>query len=70
MALRRRLRKGHGDSKSTVTMLSHAAVTLLVANNQSFRCVCVTDDSKFSLFNFLVAWQDRCLIVIMLDDVD
>lgn len=51
---KRKNRKGHGDSKSTVTMLSHAAVTLLVINNQSLRCVCVTGDSKYSLCKSLV----------------
>ena len=47
-------RERRGDSKNTVTVLSHVAVTSLLIHNQTFKYKLVTDDSKFSLFNFLV----------------
>ena len=54
---KRKRRKNRGrtcDSKSTVTVLSHAAVTPLLIHCQKFKYKHVTDDSKFSLFNSLV----------------
>jgi hypothetical protein len=54
---KRKRRKNRGrtcDSKSTVTVLSHVAVTPLLIHCQVFKCKNVTDDSKFSLFNSLV----------------
>ena len=45
---------GESDSKITVTVLSHVAVTSLTVCNQWFKCECVTGDSKFLLFNSLV----------------
>ena len=54
---KRKRRKNRGrtcDSKSTVTVLSHVAVTPLLIHCQKFKYKHVTDDSKFSLFNSLV----------------
>ena len=51
---KRKRRKNRGrtcDSKSTVTVLSHAAVTPLLIHCQMFKYKHVTGDSKFSLFN-------------------
>ena len=53
---KRKRRKNRGrtcDSKSTVTVLSHAAVTPLLIHCQKFKYKYVTDDSKFSLFKVL-----------------
>ena len=43
-----------GDSKSTVTVLSHAAVTPLLIHCQMFKYKHVTGDSNFLLFNSIV----------------
>ena len=54
---KRKRRKNRGrtcDSKGTVTVLSHAAVTPLLIHCQMFKYKHVTGDSKFSLFNSLV----------------
>ena len=54
---KRKRRKNRGrtcDSKSTVTVLSHTAVTPLLIHYQMFKYKYVTDDSKFSLFNSVV----------------
>ena len=53
---KRKRRKNRGrtcDSKSTVTVLSHTAVTPLLIHCQMFKYKHVTGDSKFSLFNSL-----------------
>lgn len=47
-------KKGDGDSKSAVTMLSQVVVTSWVSHNQIFNYRYVTGDNKFSLFNSLV----------------
>ena len=47
-------RKGNGDSKSAVTVLSRAVVTSWISHNQIFSYKYVTGDNKFSLFNSLV----------------
>lgn len=41
----------HSDSRNTVTLLSHRAVTSKLTHTQLFTFVCVTDDSKY-LFLF------------------
>ena len=45
-----------GDSKSTVTVLSHAAVTPLLIHCQMFKYEHVTGDSNFLLFNSIVEY--------------
>ena len=47
-------RRRRGDSKSTVTVLSHAAVTPLLIHCQMFKYKHVTGDSNFLLFNSIV----------------
>lgn len=41
----------HSDSRNTVTLLSHRAVTSKLTHTQPFTLVYVTDDSKY-LFLF------------------
>ena len=54
---KRKRRKNRGrtcDSKSTVTVLSHVAVTPLLIHCQKFKYKHVTGDSNFLLFNSVV----------------
>lgn len=56
---KRKRRKNRGrtcDSKSTVTVLSHAAVTPLLIHCQMFKYEYVTGDSNFLLFNSIVEY--------------
>lgn len=47
-------KKRNGDSRSTVTVLSHTAITSLLTRNQRFKYKNVTGDSKFSFCNPIV----------------